>query len=362
MPWHRLAGPAAALTISVAVVATAFAVALAIVALSGHPVEATVSAFWAGAFGSPEAIASTLANTVPLTLVALGWIIAFSARRLNIGFEGQLLVGGILATVVALKVPSLPHGIHLPLAALAGTLGGALWAGLAAGLRASRGVPELLSTFMLNFVAALLVSYLVRGPLQEPTGELLQSERIPASAAWPRFGVSDLTWDIVYVPLLVALVMFVLVGTTAGFRLRVLKVNPAAARAAGMRIDRIGTVALVASGAFAGLAGSSLILASRTGAMQDGFAANFGFEGIAAALLARNSPLGCLPAALLFAALRTGSSLVETRVGLSPALADVSVGLIIVLLAGSGLLLTLVERRTSEALLARGAHPQGADV
>jgi general nucleoside transport system permease protein len=354
MRWRRLAERAAALSVALAVVTTAFGAALAIVTLSGHPVGATVSAFWQGAFGSPDAIASTLENTIPLTLVALGWIIAFSARRLNIGFEGQLLAGGVIATVVALGVPGLPHAIHLPLAALAGAVGGALWAGLAAALRAFRGVSELLSTFMLNFVAVLLVSYLVRGPLQESSGEFLQSDPIPASAAWPRFGASDLTWDILYVPALVALVMLVLNRTTAGFRLRVLKVNPAAASAAGMRIDRIGTFALVASGAFAGLAGSSLILASRTGAMQDGFSANFWFEGIAAALLARNSPLGCIPAALLFGALRTGSSLVETGVGLSAAVADVCVGLIIVLVAASGLVLMLAERRTSAALVAAG--------
>jgi ABC-type uncharacterized transport system permease subunit len=290
---------------------------------------------------------------IPLTLVAFGWILATSARRISIGFEGQILIGGTVATVVAIELHTGQRWIHLPLALLAGAAGGAAWAALPALLRAFRHVDELITTFLLNFVAALLVNYLIRGPLQESTHTLVQSADIPASAASPRFGTTALTWDVLFIPLALTVFVFVLRRTTTGFRLRVVSDSEATARHVGIGVGRIGALALVVSGALAGLAGSSLILSSPTGVLQDNFSAHYGFDGIAVALLARNSPLGCIPAALLFAALREGGGMVEAQVGVSTALADVAQGLIIVLVAGSALLLRLHAFRRPGARLRR---------
>lgn len=135
--------------------------------------------------------------------------------------------------------------------------------------------------------------------------------------------------------------------TTVGFRLRLTGASEETARYAGTRTVRVGALAIVASGAIAGLVGSSLILGSESGVMADGFSANYGFDGIVAALLARNSPAGCIPAALLFAALRQGGGLMEARVDVSSSLVLITQGLVVVLLAGSPLLLSRFRGRRS---------------
>jgi general nucleoside transport system permease protein len=320
--------------------AFALAVALLIVALSGESASEAANAFFEGAFGSSDATLATLNVMVPLALIGLAWIIASSANQINLGLEGQILVGGIFATLAGTEITGLPQAIHLPLALAAGALGGALYAGIPALLSVYRNVPELLSTFMLNFVAILAVSWLVRGPLQDPTTSfLLQSSPVELSASWPRVGTSQLSWDIILVPMGVAIVALVLARTTLGFRLKLLGANPDAAREAGVATVRLGAGALIVSGAIAGLVGASLILASTGGVLTDGFSNNYGFLGIAVALLARNSPVGCVAAALLFAGLQQGGGLVETRIGVSSSLVAVTQGVVIIILAGSALFL-----------------------
>ncbi|MGH2985982.1 MAG: ABC transporter permease [Solirubrobacterales bacterium] len=328
-----------ALASSVLATAIAFALSLAIVGLSGQPVGEVVGAFAEGAFGDADAVAATLKVMVPLVLIALAWIIASSARQINLGLEGQILVGGIFATVVGLELTELPRLVHLPLAIAAGAVGGGLYAAVPALLARYRDVSELLSTFMLNFVAVLAVSWLVRGPLQNPTSSsLLQTSPVELSASWPRIDQLPLTWDILYVPIAVVALALVMRHTTVGFRLRVLRENEEVARDAGIPTARIEALALIASGAIAGVVGSSLILASVGGSMVDGFSNNYGFLGIAVALLARNSPLGCLASGLLFAALQQGGGLVETRVGVPSSLVDITQGLVLVVLAGAAVL------------------------
>lgn len=316
----------------------AFALSPAIVALAGHSVVDTATAFYEGSFGLEGAGEATLKVAVPLVLIGIAWIVAISANQINLGLEGQILAGGVGATLVGLKVTGIPQPVHLPLAVCAGALGGAAWAGIAAWLSVRRGVSELLSTFMLNFVALLAVSWLVRGSLQDPTStSLLQTTPVELSASWPRIS-AGLTWDIVLVPLAAVVLTLIQRRTTAGFRLRLLTANPDAARDAGVPTVKVGALALLTSGAIAGVVGSSLILASTGGVMTDGFSNNYGFLGIAVALLARNSPLGCIAAGLLFAALQQGGGLVETRVGVPSALVQITQGVVIVVLAASAFL------------------------
>lgn len=321
-------------------VAVALAVGLAIVVVSGQSAGETAAAFVDGAFGSAAATEATLNVMVPLVLIGLAWIIASSANQINLGLEGQILIGGIFATVVGVELTGLAGAIHLPLTLAAGALGGACYAAIPALLSVYRRVPELLSTFMLNFVALLAVAWLVRGPLQDPTSaSLLQSSPVEASARWPLLAGGPLSWSFVLVPVGAALLAFVLTRTTLGFRLRLLGANPDAATGAGIATTRLGAESLVTSGAIAGLVGATLIVASLGGALTDGFSNNYGFLGIAVALLARGSPAGCLAAGLLFAALQQGGGLVETRVGVSTALVDITQGIVIVILAGSAVLL-----------------------
>jgi ABC-type uncharacterized transport system permease subunit len=331
--------PLFALAIAVVTVALALAVSMAVIAVTGGHARGAMVALLDGAFGSRGQVAGTIAKTIPLTLVALGWIVAFSARRINIGFEGQILAGGIVATVIGLKAEFLPAPLHLGAAVAGATLAGALYAGVAAWLWATRGVNEIISTLMLNFAAIQLVSWLVRGPLQEPTRTFPRSATIPDTALWPRIiPHTSFGWDLVLALVAVAAVTVMLWRTPLGFQIRLTGANERAARLAGVATTRITVIALMVSGGLAGLAGSSVILGGETASMADNFSANYGFTGIVAALLARNSPPATVPAALLFAALRQGGGLMEARVGVSSALVLVTQSIVILLISAAGFL------------------------
>jgi general nucleoside transport system permease protein len=321
---------------SFVVAVAALLLSLIVVALTGNSAVEATEAFFDGAFGGTDALAGTASVMVPLILVGLAWIIASSARQLNLGLEGQILAGGIGASIAGANIEGLPQAVHLPIAVLAGAMGGAAWAAIPAVLHATRQVSVLLSSFLLNFVALLLVAWLIRGPLQNEAGvALLESAPVELSATWPRIGTTALTWGVLLVPLAVALLVFVQRRTTSGYRLRLISANEHAARHAGVATARIGATALIASGALAGIAGSSIILDSPTGSMTDGFSAGYGFIGIAVALLARGSAVGAIPAALLFAALEQGGGLMEVRIGVSSALVDVTQGFVVVLVAAA---------------------------
>lgn len=327
----RLRNTSVSLGSSLLVTVVSLLVGMVIVALAGYPVGSTLSALWNGAFVGSQSIDGTLETMIPLVLAGLAWIVAFRAGRINVGIEGQILFGGITATLVGLYV-HVPIGLHLPLTVLAAMLGGALFAGIAAALWAWRKVNEIISTFMLNLIASGLVTYLVTGPLQEPTHQEPLSPTIQPSARWPTFlGQAGLSWDIALIPVGVILVAWVLRRTTIGFRLRMTGANPEAARHVGISITRVGALAILASGAIAGLAASSMLLSVQGGALQEDFSSNFGFDGIAIALLARNSPIGCIPAALLFAALQEGGGLAEAQVGINTSVVDMTFGIVVIL-------------------------------
>jgi simple sugar transport system permease protein len=338
--------------VSLAAAGLALLVSYAIIAVTGGDPQGAARALWDGAFGSRAQVAATLSDVIPLVLVALGWIVAFSARRVNIGLEGQILVGGVFAIWAALKL-SLPFPIHLGVAVAAGVVGGALYIGIAAWLWARRSVNEIISTLMLNFVAIQLVSWLVRGPFQEATKGFPRSAPVPESARWPKLlSHTPLAWDLVLALAMVAVVWFLLNRTAFGFSLRLTGANAEAARHAGVRTTHVTVIALLISGGLAGLTGASLILGGESTSMTDNFSAGFGFTGIVVALLARGSPWGTIPAALLFAALRQGGGLMEARVGISSALVLITQGLVILFVAGSQF---LFERRRAARVDARAA-------
>ncbi len=188
--------------------------------------------------------------------------------------------------------------------------------GVAAWLWARRGVNDFIATLLLTLIMVQVVSWLANGPMEEPTGTLGQSSPVADSARWPLLlPRTTLRADILLVIVLVVLVAYVLRRTVVGYRLRLTGANPAAACATGTRTRLVGVAALCASAAAAGIAGSSLVIAAPAGNLAPGFSANYGFDGIVVALLARNSPLGCIPAALLLAALRQGGGLLEARGG-----------------------------------------------
>src|SRR5829696_3803880 len=238
----------------------------------GYPVGAGLTALWTGSFGSWYAISSaTLVRAVPLVLTGGAVALAFRAGVLNIGAEGQLLVGAAAAASVALAVPlrEASPWLTFPMALGAAAVGGAIWAGVAAHLRTRYGVLEVISTIMLNFVALYGVSYLVRGPLQEPTRVYPQSPTIADALHLPRI-----------------------------------------ASAGRIDVARTTTHAFMTSGALAGLAGGVEVLGV-TFALYENISPGYGYTAIAVALLARLDPWRVLATAVLFGALEAGASAMQ---------------------------------------------------
>jgi ABC-type uncharacterized transport system permease subunit len=301
---------------------------------------AVATAFWQGSVGTSSAFFSgTLVRAVPLTLIGVGLCVAFRAGVFNIGAEGQLLIGAVAATVVGLE-RSL-GGLHVVLALIAGAAGGALWAGIAAGLKRRFGVLEVISTIMLNFVAANLVAYLVRGPLQEPSRVYPQSELIAVSARLARFAPSSrLHLGILLAVVACAVVWWYLRETAAGFRVRVVGAAPNAAAIVGrVNVPAVAAGALVASGAMAGLAGA-VEVTGVTYALYENISPGYGFAAIAVAILAGLRPQFVPLTALLFATLETGALGMQRDAGVPSVVASALEAVVILatLMLGSGLL------------------------
>ncbi len=309
-------------------VATALLVVLALVAIailaSGPHARDALLALWTGSVGSWYALTSaTLVRAVPLMLTGAAVAIAFRAGTLNIGAEGQLLLGATGAMTTAL---AFPHGGLLTSGAglLAGALAGAAWAGVAAVLRRSFGVLEVISTVMLNFLAVHLVSWLVRGPLQEPTHAYPQSVAVDELSRLPRIAGGGR----LHVGILVALVVLLIAGwiirrTAIGFRLTATGDNPAAAESAG-EIDtrQLAFRVLLCSGALAGLAGAIQVFGV-TYALYEDISPGYGYTAIAVALLAALDPWWAILSAFGFAALQAGASAMQRDAGVPSTVASV---------------------------------------
>jgi ABC-type uncharacterized transport system permease subunit len=335
------------------VVAAALLLALGLVVASGVAPDRAVAAFVQGSFGTTLNMAGTVSKLVPMTLVALGWIVASRAGCIHIGFPGQILVGGLFSSVVALEV-SAPIGVHLALTVVSGIVGGAVYAAVAAILWTWRGVNAILSTLLLNLVAAQLLAWWVREPFHDPATPLPQTLPFPEAARWPLLiDRTVLHWDVLLVPVVLLLIGYLLARTTFGYRMRIVGANASLAHQAGISAHRVGSASIVLSGALAGLAGTSLVLAGNTVAMTETFEAGYGFTGIAVALLARNAIVGVVPAALLFAALEQGGGSMEGTVGVPSSLVDLVQGLMIVLV----LVGTTLQRRRRRARIERGSTP-----
>jgi simple sugar transport system permease protein len=291
-------------------------------------------ALLAGAFGSWYAFGSgTLVRATPLILTGLAVAIAFRAGVFNIGAEGQFIVGAAAATAAALAMHSLPAFILVPSMLVLGFGAGALWAWIAAVLRARFHVLEVISTIMLNFVALHLVSYLVRGPLQEPTHIYPQTVTFVDAARLPRFGsTTRLHLGFLVAVLACVAAWFVVRYTAAGFRLRAVGANPDAARSAGM-IDAARTTmrAFLISGALAGLAGA-IEVSGVTYALYENISPGYGFTAIAVALLAQLNPLAVVGTGILFGALEAGATAMQRDAGVPSVVVSIVEALIILVL------------------------------
>jgi len=285
----------------------------ALLAVSGYPVADSLSALWRGAFGSWSVIASgTVVRATPLLFAGLAVAIAFRAGVLNIGAEGQLLIGAAAATAAAMLVPPSLGLAGAVFVLLAGAVAGGVWASIAAVLRLRFGVLEVISTIMLNVIALNVTGLLVRGPLQEPTRVFPQSALIDQALRLPRLVPGTRLHLGVALAVCSALgLAWFLRYTASGFRLRMTGANAAAAASAGgIDVPRVLLTALITSGAIAGL-GGAVEVSGVTYALYENLSPGYGYTAIAVALLARLNPASAIGSALVFGALEAGASAMQ---------------------------------------------------
>jgi simple sugar transport system permease protein len=298
------------------------------------------SAMITGAFGTVSGLTQTLAKATPLLLVALGICIAFRGGVINIGGEGQIILGAIGAAAFALTFTNLPGLLLIPLALGAGLLAGAVWGGIAGVLKARFNVNEILTTVMLNAIALQLMNFLLRGPMLDPAQieagtNIPQSATLPLQVWLPRLVPRTLLHAGIFIAIFLAVLVYIFLWrTTIGYRIRAVGLNQAAARYAGIPVRRYMALALTLSGAFAGLAGAVEV----TGVhhrMIEGLSGGYGFSGIVAALFGKLHPLGAIPASIIFGGLLVGADKMQRSVQVPNSLVIAIEGLIVLFVVAS---------------------------
>jgi general nucleoside transport system permease protein len=271
-----------------------------------------------GAFGDPTKIGETLTRTTPILIAGVGTAIAFKAGSFNVGQEGQLHLGAIGAALVGFMVSGMAGVLALPLVFIGSMLAGMIFAGLAAWLRLKRGVHEVLSTLLLNFVGVFFLDFMISGPIRDTTGLSIGTPRTPLMPSslylpfWPDLGYSHL--GIVIGVILAILAAYVLWRTPLGFQINMVGLSPEAARSAGYSPEKIFVLGMLICGALSGLAGGIEI----TGVYHRviiGFGEGLGFDALAVTLLANSNPIGVIFSALFFGALRAGSMSMQRGIG-----------------------------------------------
>ncbi|WP_035571936.1 ABC transporter permease [Halonatronum saccharophilum] len=304
------------MAISLVAIFSSFIIGAIVVLLSGYnPIQAYHALLY-GAFGSLNNIADTLLATTPLIFTGMAVAFAFRCGLFNIGGEGQLLVGGLTAAWVG-TFQGIPMLIHLPLTVMAAMLAGALWVFIPAILKAKLGVHEVITTIMFNYIAYSLVAYISLKVLARPG--TVQTHTIEESAKFWRFSNlidmhSYLNIGFVIALAVLVIVYYLLWKTTIGYEIRAVGISPDAAEYGGINSARNIVIALMISGMLAGLAGAERALGLFYN-YRSGFSAEYGFTGIAVALLGRNHPLGVLLAALLFGILSNGRTYMNMMAG-----------------------------------------------
>jgi simple sugar transport system permease protein len=347
-------------------VLAAFIIGAVILLLQGvNPLEA-YEAMVVGAFGSKNGLADTLVKTVPLMLVGLGIAIAFRGGVINIGAEGQLIVGALLTTFLGVQLgEQLPGAVGIVIGLGGGALAGGLWGAVPGYLKARLGVNEILSTIMMNQIAIQIGFFLLRGAMIDPA-EVEAGTNIPHSARLPRvvdmprftdlaeslgltrsaedlnlqgyvaelYGVlvepSRLHSGLIFAVIMAILIYVLLWRTTIGYRIRAVGLNPHASRYAGINVQRNMVLSMALSGMFAGLAGAVEILGLHHRMFEPtAVSAGYGFSGIVAALFGKLHPLGIIPSSILFGGLLVGGDKMQRAVQIPQVLTQAMLGLVV---------------------------------
>lgn len=328
--------------------------AVIIFATGNNPVAAYGSLVY-GSFGNQAAIGRTLVNTTPLVFTGLAVAVAFRAGLFNIGGEGQFYMGAVTAAWLGVSFGFLGP-LAIPVVLAASAVAGFLWGALPGILKAYFGAHEVITTIMLNYVAAALLTYLLtKESFQQPGSNNPRSEKVHSAATFPSiFGVHS---GIVLAVLAAVGVWWLLERSTVGFELRAVGANADAGRTAGMSVAKVYTLAMIVAGLLAGLAGTQQVLGHED-SLTASFGGSIGFDAITVALLGRATPLGTVLAGLLFGALSTGGLAMQAGAAATPlALTQVLQALIVLFVAAPALVKAVFRFRESDdggAVMAKG--------
>ncbi len=259
--------------------------------------------------------ANTLTRTAPLLLTSLGVGVALRAGQINLGGEGQIYLGGLGSTLVALWLSGSPRWIHLPLSLLGGFLLGGLWGLIPGYLKVQRGINEVITTLLLNYVGLHLISYLVSGPLMEPGAPSPYSPLLDISARLPLIMPRTQAHAGILLGLVLALGLSLLFRfTPLGYQITAVGLNPVAARYAGMPVGSTVLLAMILAGGLAGLAGSCEVLGSKYRLFEN-FSPGYGFDAIVIGVLSRGNLAGVVLTSFFFGALRSGANVLQRSAG-----------------------------------------------
>ncbi len=320
----------------------------------------TYSSLFTGSFGQPgKMVASlfsgdreemrsafkpfleSLVTTTPYIFTGVAIALGFQAGLFNIGAEGQLFMGSVMAAWAGFTFKGLPPIIHIPLALGIGFLSGAFWGFIPGWLKAKTGAHEVINTIMMNYIAFNLTEFLVGGPFQDPVSTF-KTPNIEESAKLLRLFEDPLRFNIgFFIAIAVAVVTwYLLYKTTWGFEIRAVGLNPNASKYAGINAALVTILSMALSGGFSGLGGATMMLGvnfRQTQALSTGY----GFDAIAVSLLAKNHPLGVILTAMLFGFMRHGSRLMQLETGIPIDIISILQGLIIFFLAAPAIIRTL---------------------
>ncbi|MCL2580024.1 MAG: ABC transporter permease [Oscillospiraceae bacterium] len=316
-----------------AAIVLAILVSSGIMLLIGNDPLLAFTALFDGAFGSVNSLANTLSMSIPLMFTGLAFSYAMKGGLFNIGGEGQLYIGAFASTVVALALQGAPAVIVMPLAILSGMLAGGLLGGFIGLIKVKLRVHEVIVAIMFNYIAMLLTSYFVNGPLLAEGSMTPQTERIPDAFLFTRILPRTQLTTALYLGLVVAVATyFFFKKTRIGYNIRAVGENPTAAKVSGVNITATTMLAMGLSGSVAALAGITEVFGKHD-RFIDGFSPGFGFTGIAVAVLGNNNPFGIIATALLFGALNSGALRMSHAAGISSSMVMVVQGLVILFVA-----------------------------
>jgi simple sugar transport system permease protein len=296
-------------------IAAALLVGAGLIAIAGVSPLKAYSVLFTESLANYYGFSNTLTKTAPLLLTSLGILVALKAGQFNIGGEGQIYMGGLGSALVGLYLHGLPLVIHVPLALLGGFLLGGLWGFIPGYLKAVRGVNEVITTLLLNYIAQNLVSYLVSSPMKDPDAPTPYSALIDPSAQLPIILPQTQTHAGILLGVLVTIILWVVFARSPlGYQIETVGQNPIAARYAGISVERTIMLVMALSGGLAGLAGSGEVMGLKYRLFEN-FSPGYGFDAIAIAFLSRGNLAGVLLTSLFFGALRGGANVMQRSAG-----------------------------------------------